>query len=109
MTLTVEPTYAVRHDVYEDLDVAVFTDRFDELASMADSVSFFTDANNILRIGSLDVNFEQHSKGETPALFGHFVFQSSAAVPEPTSFALLGLGIMGPLAIRRKTRAMSRS
>lgn len=73
------------------------------------SVSFFTDAGNVLRIGSLDVTFEQHYAGGTPALFGHFVFQSSAAVPEPTSFALLGLGLMGTLAIRRKTRAARRS
>ena len=43
MTLSVEPSYEVRQDVYEDLDLAVFAERFEELASMADSVSFFTD------------------------------------------------------------------
>ena len=43
MTLSVEPTYEVRQDVYEDLDLAVFAERFEELASMADSVSFFTE------------------------------------------------------------------
>ena len=43
ITLAVEPTFTVRQDVYEDLDLATFTSRFDELASMADSVSFFTE------------------------------------------------------------------
>ena len=43
LTLTVEPTFEVRQDVYEDLDLAVFAERFDELASMADSVSFFSE------------------------------------------------------------------
>ena len=43
MTLSVEPIYEVRQDVYEDLDLAVFAERFEELASMADSVSFFTE------------------------------------------------------------------
>ena len=43
LTLSVEPSYAVRQDVYEDLDAAVFSERFDELAAKADSVSFFTE------------------------------------------------------------------
>jgi xylitol oxidase len=43
LTLRVEPAFAVRQDVYEDLDLAVFVERFDELASMADSVSFFSE------------------------------------------------------------------
>jgi xylitol oxidase len=43
LALRVEPAFDVRQDVYEDLDLAVFVERFDELASMADSVSFFSE------------------------------------------------------------------
>ncbi len=43
VTLAVEPAYSVRQDIYEDLDLDAFTRHFDEIASMADSVSFFTE------------------------------------------------------------------
>lgn len=63
------------------------------------SVSFFTDANNALEIGNLNVNFEQHSEGATPALFGHFIYHNAlapSAVPEPSSLALCGIaGVVG--------------
>src|SRR5262249_46056873 len=39
------------------------------------SVSFFKDASNAVQIGTLDVNFEQHSEGAVPALFGHLTYQ----------------------------------
>jgi hypothetical protein len=56
------------------------------------SVSFVRDASNTLRVGTFDATFEQHSEGATPALFGHFTFQSSlAAVPEPSPLLLGGL------------------
>jgi hypothetical protein len=62
------------------------------------SLSFVLDGSNVLHIGSFDVNFEQHSEGATPALFGHFTFQSSlAAVPEPSPLLLSGLA--GSLAL----------
>lgn len=69
------------------------------------SVSFFLDPGNTLRVGSLDVSFEQHSEGATPALFGRFTFRSSA-VPEPASLALMGCGGLVLLASgRRRSRA----
>jgi xylitol oxidase len=43
MTLRTVPTFAVRQDVYEDLSIDAFAEHFDELASSADSVSFFTE------------------------------------------------------------------
>jgi xylitol oxidase len=43
VTLEIEPTYLVRQDVYEDLPLASVVDHFDEIASMADSVSLFTE------------------------------------------------------------------
>jgi len=43
LTLRTQPTMLVRQDVYEDLPVDAFVDHFDELASAADSVSFFTE------------------------------------------------------------------
>lgn len=42
ITLDIEPTYAVRQDVLEDLPFAALIDGFDELAGTAYSVSFFT-------------------------------------------------------------------
>ena len=42
LTLAVEPAYAMRQHVYEDLPIAAFCERFDEIAGMAESVSFFT-------------------------------------------------------------------
>lgn len=69
------------------------------------SVSFYHDSSNTLRIGSLDVNFEQHSEQSTsPALFGHFTYQSSAAVPEPSSLVMMGLGLAGAAVLARRRR-----
>lgn len=43
LTLRTEPSFLVRQDVYEDLPIDSFRDRFDDLTSAADSVSFFTE------------------------------------------------------------------
>jgi alditol oxidase len=42
LTLAIEPTYDMRQDVYEDLPIEAFCERFDQVAGMAESVSFFT-------------------------------------------------------------------
>lgn len=42
LALAVEPAYAMRQDVYEDLPIAAFTEGFDEIAGIGESVSFFT-------------------------------------------------------------------
>jgi hypothetical protein len=77
------------------------------------SVSFFTDASNVVQIGSLDVNFEQHSEGATPALFGHFTYaaEAAAAAPEPSSLALLAAGAISAAGFRgwRRRRAPASS
>ena len=43
LTLAVEPSYAVRQDVFEDVPFATAIDRFDELSGAASIVSLFTD------------------------------------------------------------------
>jgi len=72
------------------------------------SVSFFTDASNVLQIGFFDVNFVQHSEGATPALSGHFVYQAVpiVTVPEPATVALLGLGVAAIGFTRRRARSI---
>lgn len=67
------------------------------------SVSFFRNSSNVLQVAGFDVNFEQHSEGATPALFGHFIFQSSA-VPEPSSLGLAGVGLGGLALLARRGR-----
>jgi len=60
--------------------------------------TFFLDANNMFKIGSFDVSFEQHSEGAVPALFGTFTYHSSGVptAPETGSAAwLLVIGIVG--------------
>jgi xylitol oxidase len=42
LTLDIEPTYAMRQDVYEDLPVSALREHVDQITSAADSVSLFT-------------------------------------------------------------------
>ena len=41
LTLELQPTFRMRQDLYEDLPLAQVVDHFDEITSMADSVSLF--------------------------------------------------------------------
>jgi xylitol oxidase len=43
LTLTLQPAFLMRQDLYEDLPLATVVDGFDEISSLADSVSLFTD------------------------------------------------------------------
>jgi xylitol oxidase len=47
VTLDIEPTYQVRQDVYENLAWATLGDHFDEITSVAYSVSLFTNWSDI--------------------------------------------------------------
>jgi hypothetical protein len=62
------------------------------------SVQFFSGPGNTEQIGELDVNFEQHSEGATPALFGHFTFFATGfGVPDSGStllLLLLGISVL---------------
>jgi xylitol oxidase len=46
ITLNIQPAYAVRQHVYQDLPLAAVKDRFDEIQSAGYSVSLFTDWQN---------------------------------------------------------------
>jgi alditol oxidase len=43
LTLDLQPTFRMRQDIYEDLPLAEVVDHFDEITSLADSVSLFTE------------------------------------------------------------------
>ncbi len=43
LTLRLEPTFRMRQDLYEDLSIGAVADHFDEISSLADSVSLFSE------------------------------------------------------------------
>jgi xylitol oxidase len=43
LTLDVQPSFQMRQDVFEDLEASAFVSQFDRIASLAESVSFFTE------------------------------------------------------------------
>ncbi len=54
-------------------------------------------ATNGFAVEQFDATFVQHSEGDTPALLGTFSYRANGsppAVPEPSSLALLGLGLL---------------
>jgi PEP-CTERM motif len=57
-------------------------------------VSFYTNQNNQLEIGSFSVSFSQSSDNNTSNITGTFTFQAQS-VPEPASMMMLGLGTIG--------------
>ena len=64
LTLDIEPTFAMRQDVYEDLPLAQLTDHFESIVSSGYSVSLFTDWQD-KRIGEVWVK-RRVEDGEPP-------------------------------------------
>jgi hypothetical protein len=54
-------------------------------------LSFFTDQNNVLQIGSFSVSYQEISDNNTSNISGTFTF-NAGVVPEPSSFVMLSLG-----------------
>jgi hypothetical protein len=67
-------------------------------------LGFSRDAFGGLQIARFDAEFEQHSEGAAPALFGRFQFDASGSVvPEPGTLFLFATG--GGVLLRRRSRA----
>jgi alditol oxidase len=99
-TLQAEPSYRVRQDVFEELPQAAFLERFEELAAMARSVSFFTEwAGPVIEQVWLKRRVADDDRWEPPSdLYGakratvdlHPIRRLSAAACTPQ------LGVPGP-------------
>lgn len=69
-------------------------------------VSFVTDSSGQFRIDTFDAEFEQHSEGVEPALFGRFQYDASGLViPLPPAVWLFGSGLLGLIGMARKKAA----
>jgi xylitol oxidase len=100
LTLAVEPSFRMRQDVFEDLPLQDFEHHFDEIAAMAESVSFFTEwRGDVVDQVWLKSRVEDGQVAEErPALYGapaatrelHPIRHMSAAACTPQ------LGVAGP-------------
>jgi hypothetical protein len=73
-------------------------------------LTYATTGVGVFQLLTFDANFEQHSEGRTPALFGHITYDinGTAAVPEPASVTMFGIGVAGLVGYawrRRKLKA----
>jgi hypothetical protein len=82
------------------LDIS-FQNRGSNMVTGQFTVTGFSYSNGAIQ--SFSASFEQHSEGETPALFGKFTYAANP-VPEPASLGLLVMGSV-LLAGRRGPRA----
>jgi hypothetical protein len=86
------------------LDVT-FQNRGSNIVTGQFTVDYATFDPTQTSIDTFKFTFEQHSEGETPALFGTFTYD--AQVPEPTTLSLLGAGLL--LLTRRAPRRLPRN
>jgi len=71
-------------------------------------VTYVSAPNGELRIATFDAQFEQHSEGAVPALFGSFEYDASGTpVPEPATMLLCMTGAV--LLYRKQRRIFCRS
>jgi hypothetical protein len=73
-------------------------------------LTYATKADGTFQLLTFDADFEQHSEGRTPALFGNIQYDinGTAVAPEPTSLTMFAIGAVGLLGCawrRRRAKA----